>query len=199
LPRNLARMALIGAPVALAAGVAVGVLLSGWSQHRNPAHELPSAALSLSSALGLVVSDIEVDGRVTTDKETILAALGAHAGTPILAVSPSRAKEQLEALPWVRSASIERRLPGTLYVHLVERTPLAVWQHDGKQELIDRDGTVIPLVDLSRFAKLPTVVGDDRHAGERTRTGAAGHRAGAGRRAALEPAHRQRDRRAAPR
>jgi cell division protein FtsQ len=28
--------------------------------------------------------------------------------------------------------------------------------------LIDRDGTVIPVTDLSRFAKLPTVVGDDQ-------------------------------------
>ncbi|HVH82338.1 MAG TPA: cell division protein FtsQ/DivIB, partial [Stellaceae bacterium] len=55
-----------------------------------------------------------------------------------------------------------RRLPGTLYVHLIERRPLAVWQHDGKQELVDRDGTVIPVTDLSRFAKLPTVVGDDQ-------------------------------------
>ena len=40
----------------------------------------------------------------------------------------------------MRSAAIERRLPGTLFVRLVERHPLAVWQHDGKQELIDRDG-----------------------------------------------------------
>jgi cell division protein FtsQ len=61
----------------------------------------------------------------------------------------------------VRSAAIERRLPGTIFVRLVERTPLAVWQHDGKQELIDRDGTVIPVTDLSRFAKLPSVVGGD--------------------------------------
>ena len=119
--------------------------------------------LSATGRLGLVVNDIEVEGRTTTDTATILAALGAHAGTPILAVSPARAKEELEALPWVRSAAIERRLPDTLYVHLVERRPLAVWQHDGgKLDLIDRDGAVIPVTDLSRFAKLPSVIGDDQ-------------------------------------
>jgi cell division protein FtsQ len=118
--------------------------------------------LELTGRIGLVVTDIQVDGRATTDRETILAALDAHYGTPILAVNPARARQQLEALPWVRSAAIERRLPGTLYVRLVERRPLAVWQHDGKHELIDRDGTVIPVTDLSRFAKLPTVVGDDQ-------------------------------------
>ncbi len=118
-------------------------------------------ALTASAALGLVVGDIEVEGRETTDAATIMAALGAHRGTPILAVSPSRAKQQLESLPWVRSAAIERRLPGTIFVRLVERHPLAVWQHGGKQELIDREGAVIPVKDLSRFARLPSVVGDD--------------------------------------
>jgi cell division protein FtsQ len=159
--RNLRRAVLWGAPLALVAGIGAGALLSGWSPAGTSSQDLASAALSATGELGLVVDNIEVEGRTTTDTATILAALGAHAGTPILAVSPTRAKEQLEALPWVRSASIERRLPGTLHVRLVERRPLAVWQHDGKQELIDRDGTVIPVTDLSRFAKLPTVVGGD--------------------------------------
>jgi cell division protein FtsQ len=118
-------------------------------------------ATELTAALGLVVKDIEVEGRATTDRATILAALGADRGTPILAIDPTRAQQQLEALPWVRSAMIERRLPGTVYVRLVERRPLAVWQHDGKQQLIDSDGQMIPVADLSRFAHLPTVVGSD--------------------------------------
>src|SRR6185437_4952529 len=156
-PRRLRRAMLWGAPIALVAGLGAGAVLSG----QVSLSDLPTAALSTTAALGLVVSDIEVEGRTTTDTATILAALDAHAGTPILSVNPARAKQQLEALPWVRSAAIERRLPDTLYVRLVERTPLAVWQHDGKQELIDRDGTVIRVTDLSRFAKLPTVVGGD--------------------------------------
>jgi cell division protein FtsQ len=118
--------------------------------------------LAATGSLGLAVNDIEVEGRETTDVATIMAALAAERGTPILSVSPSRARDQLLALPWVRSAVIERRLPGTLYVHLVERKPLAIWQHGGgKQELIDRDGAVIPVTALDRFVKLPIVVGED--------------------------------------
>lgn len=163
---NLRRVVLWGAPLALAGGLAVGAVLSDVlptrGANRGEARGLAATALDLTGRLGLVVSDIVVTGRTTTDRETILAALDARYGTPILGVNPARAKQQLEALPWVRSAAIERRLPGTLFVHLVERQPLAVWQHDGKQELIDRGGTVIPVTDLSRFAKLPTVVGDDQ-------------------------------------
>jgi cell division protein FtsQ len=161
--RNLRRTALWGAPLALAAGLGIGAVMSSTTPGHLSGQSLGSAALALTGKLGLVVRDIQVDGRATTDTATILAALDAHAGSPILAVSPSRAKQQLEALPWVRSAAIERRLPSTLYVHLVERRPLAVWQHDGgKLDLIDRDGAVIPVTDLSRFAKLPSVIGDDQ-------------------------------------
>jgi cell division protein FtsQ len=119
-----------------------------------------------SAHLGLVVTDIKVEGRETTDRETILTALGARPGTAILAMNPRRAKEQLETLPWVRSAVVERRLPDTLYVRLVERKPLALWQHGGKLELIDQEGGVIPVTRLDRFAKLPLVVGEGaaRHA-----------------------------------
>ena len=169
--RSLRRTALWGAPLALAAGLGLGALMSGLAPNRAvatsagtaPPHSPGEAVLALTGRLGLTVTDIQVDGRSTTDTATILAALDAHAGSPILAVSPARAKQQLEGLPWVRSAAIERRLPGTLYVHLVERRPLAVWQHDGgKLDLIDRDGAVIPVTDLSRFAKLPSVIGDDQ-------------------------------------
>lgn len=152
-------------PVLVVGGIGV-VMASRLPEGQAILAEAGAGALAVSAKLGLVVSNIEVEGRETTDVATIMAALAAQRGTPILAVSPSRAKAQLERLPWVRSAVIERRLPGTLSVRLVERRPLAVWQHGGKQELIDREGEVIAVSDLSRFARLPTVVGDDasRHA-----------------------------------
>ncbi len=155
------RAALWAIAVALAAGGYGAVVLSRLPMGQAILAALADRALAASAALGLVVVDIEVEGRETTDGATIMAALNAERGTPILAVSPSRAKQKLESLPWVRSAAIERHLPGTLLVRLVERHPLAVWQHAGKQELVDRQGAVIPVRDLTRFARLPTVVGDD--------------------------------------
>ena len=158
----------VGVPVLLAGGFYGGVL---WSRSPSGQSALQYAAdrmLDCTARFGLVVNDVRVEGRETTDPETILTALGAGPGTPILAVSPKRAKEQLEALPWVGSAVVERRLPDTLYVRLVERKPLALWQHSGKIELIDREGAVIPVSHLDRFAKLPLVVGDNAasHAAE---------------------------------
>ena len=162
LPRLLGPALSWTVPALLVAGGAGVAVLSRVPAAQPILDRVWTQALAATGSLGLAVSDIEVDGRETTDAATIMAALSAERGTPILGVSPSRAREQLLVLPWVRSAVIERRLPGTLYVHLVERRPLAIWQHDGGwQELIDRDGAVIPVKDLDRFAKLPIVVGDD--------------------------------------
>jgi cell division protein FtsQ len=145
----------------VAVGVAGAVRSELWPQAQGIRQEALAWLIDRSAALGMRVADIRVEGRGTTDRATILAALGAGLGTPILAVDPVRAEKRLEALPWVSAAVIERRLPDTLYVRLVERTPLALWQHDGKVHLIDEAGSVIPVTRLDRFAKLTLVVGAD--------------------------------------
>ncbi|HEY3912371.1 MAG TPA: cell division protein FtsQ/DivIB [Stellaceae bacterium] len=153
----------------LLGGVAFGATqLSRFPLGLSLLHSASSRLLDATAVLGLRVDDIEVVGGETTDRETILDALGARLGTPILAVDPVRAKQKLEDLAWVRSAVIERRLPDTLYVRLVEREPLALWQHGGRIDLIDHTGAVIPVARLDRFAKLPMVVGQDAasHAAE---------------------------------
>ena len=147
-------------PLLLASGLYGIYQLSRSSRGESALQYATDRMLDGSARLGLVVTDIKVEGRETTDRETILTALGAGPGTPILAMSPRRAKGQLETLPWVRSAVVERRFPDTLYVRLVERKPLALWQHSGKIELIDQEGGVIPVSRLDRFAKLPLVVGE---------------------------------------
>ena len=120
--RRVVRLGLwIAVPVLISGGVYGGVRLSrsplGQSLLQSAAHGI----IQGTALFGLTVADITVEGRETTDRETILEALGVGLGTPILAANPTRAKEQLEALPWVRTAVIERRLPDTLYVRLVER------------------------------------------------------------------------------
>jgi len=119
-----------------------------------------TALLRATAALGFTVDNVLVEGREMTSPEAVLAAVNAGRGTPIFGVSPAKAKQQLEALPWVRSASVERRLPGTLYVQLVERHPLALWQRRGKIALIDSDGVVVTTERLDRYANLLLVVGD---------------------------------------
>jgi cell division protein FtsQ len=62
-------------------------------------------------------------------------------------------------LPWVADSSVRKLYPGTIQVAIVERTPFALWQHDGAISLIDREGRKIVELDDPRFAGLPLVVG----------------------------------------
>jgi len=117
-------------------------------------------AIQGSAALGLRVGDVMVEGRNETQPAALATALGIRRGEPLLTVDLGAVKARLEALPWVLSASVERRWPQLIYVKLAERSPLALWQQGGKIRLIDTAGTVIEGADTGRYANLPFVVGD---------------------------------------
>jgi cell division protein FtsQ len=57
---------------------------------------------------------------------------------------------------------VRRVLPDTIVVEIVERRPLALWQHDKKFALIDEEGQVILRGDdVGQFRHLMVVVGED--------------------------------------
>ena len=113
-----------------------------------------------TGTLGLRVDQVVIEGRQKTPEPLLRAALGIHNGDAILGFSLQAARARIESIQWVQSATVSRRLPGTVVVQLKERSPFAVWQHDGKFVLIDRDGQIVTDSDFGSFAsQLPLVVG----------------------------------------
>jgi cell division protein FtsQ len=117
-------------------------------------------AMIVGAGLGLQVREVLVQGRGESDGQAVLNALQVRRGVPIFAFDPHAAQTRLEELPWVRHATVERRLPDTVFVRLEERVPLALWQRDGKLALVDRDGEIIPGANLTHFTRLPQIIGD---------------------------------------
>lgn len=110
--------------------------------------------------IGLTVQHVEITGRDKTPESLLRAAIGVAQGDPIVSFSVADARARIESIAWVRSAIVERVLPGTIRVVLNERRPFAVWQNQGKFTLIDHAGSVVTDSDISAFAdKLPLVVG----------------------------------------
>jgi cell division protein FtsQ len=72
-----------------------------------------------------------------------------------------KVRGEMLKLGWVKDARISRRLPDTLVVDIVERDPVAVWQHDGQLHLIDVQGVVLQSVATDAMPDLPLVVGPD--------------------------------------
>lgn len=120
--------------------------------------------IARSADFGFRVNDIQVTGRGRADAEAVLDAVRITKGAPILAFDADAARQRIEGLSWVRSAVVERRLPDTIFLHLVERQPAALWQNEGRFRLIDGDGTVIlenGEGKIGSYGRLPIVVGPD--------------------------------------
>ena len=161
-PRRLARRT-VAAGVVLAAGA----LAAGgwWLVHTGAATTALAAAdaqaAHVGKSLGFSVANVSVVGRERENPQAILAALGVKRGTPILGVDLAAAQTRLETLPWIRRAEVERRLPDTIFVRLIERRPLALWQRQGKLSVVADDGTVIAGEKPDAYGSFVVLVGDD--------------------------------------
>ncbi|HTR86890.1 MAG TPA: FtsQ-type POTRA domain-containing protein [Reyranella sp.] len=89
------------------------------------------------------LTDVTLKGREYVSREAVLAALNVKVGDSLLGVDLQATRKRLEAIDWVASATVERRLPDTLYVTLVERRAVAIWQNGDQYTLIDRDGRTV--------------------------------------------------------
>ncbi len=153
------RVALMVLLVSLAGGESWWLWKSGWVQ--QTVERTKWKLIAASTEIGFRVEEILVVGRRETTQEELLAAVRLVRGAPILAFDLQAAKKRLEALPWVKTASVGRMLPDTVLLNVEERRPLALWQHKGVFALIDTDGEVIMRKGLDRFSDLLVVIGPD--------------------------------------
>ena len=146
--------------------IAGGISFAGWwFWHSDWLSQTAKRAVSsfiLSTAKnGFVVREILVEGRIQTSRQDLLKALRLKSGASILAFNPGLARIRVEALPWVQKAVIERQLPDVVHLFLSERLPLALWQQNGIFSLIDINGDLIPLKDVSAYSNLIVIIGRD--------------------------------------
>jgi len=109
--------------------------------------------------LGFKLDDVIVEGRIRTDKAQILKILEIKRGQPLLSINLSKAKTRLEALSWVKTAYVERRFPDTLFIHITEKEPMALWQNQTKIYLVDRDGELVETKEPYKYKELLLVTG----------------------------------------
>lgn len=150
----------------LCAGLMTGFGGAGWYMVKSGGAErmmsaAETAVMDATRVGGLEVRHVLVVGRDRTERSELLQATGITTGDPILGIDLGRVHSRVASLAWVKQARIERRLPDTVFVSLVERQPMALWQRDGKLHVIDVDGGVIPDRDVGQFGHLPIVIGED--------------------------------------
>lgn len=109
--------------------------------------------------------DIVVQGNRYLPRETLISALGlplgaAASGTNIFRISMEEERKRVEAIPWVRSATVTRVYPHGLAVSVVERAPVAFVNVGGQLKLVDGDGILLEKPEKGDF-NFPVVSGLD--------------------------------------
>lgn len=162
--RRTVALAILSVPLTIVAASGIWLWRSGVVA--AAADRAQAAMASTAGTMGLAVANVYVEGRVNAEREDILRALEVRRGMPLLALDPYAAKARLESVPWIESATVERRAPDTVYVSIIERQPFALWQHDRHLAVIDHDGRVLSERRLERFEKLPCLSAPTRRAGQ---------------------------------
>ncbi|MEB3702896.1 Cell division protein FtsQ [Candidatus Bealeia paramacronuclearis] len=109
---------------------------------------------------GLSLSDVAVEGRNQVSSNDILSCLNLKRGETLTQFNPHETKACLEKNPWVRSATVIRQYPQQIQIQLVEREPIAIWQYKSENKLLDREGAIIFLKDVSPYSHLMIVAGE---------------------------------------
>ena len=72
---------------------------------------------------------------------------------------PRRPAHRLLSNPWIAQAAVLKLYPDRLRIEIKERKAFALWQKDGRVNVIAADGTVLETYVPERFTSLPLVVG----------------------------------------
>lgn len=102
------------------------------------------------------VAEIQVEGNLQVASRDIIAGLRLAPDASILEVDlPALAGRVLEN-PWIKEASVRRRLPLSLTIHVVERMPEAVFIAD-RRYLLSADGVILAELGDDELPTLPTL------------------------------------------
>jgi cell division protein FtsQ len=91
----------------------------------------------------LGVRDVKLIGATHTTAAEVAAAAGLGPEDNLLLLSATEVVDAARTLPWVADAEVERRLPGTVRVKVVERKPALVISLGAARWTIDRRGHVL--------------------------------------------------------
>jgi cell division protein FtsQ len=108
--------------------------------------------LRAQSDTRFALKSVEVAGAVHTPRAAIDDVTKAYGGTNLFRLDIARLQADLVRLPWVSRVEIEKKLPDTLRIRIVERAPVALLQNGSTLHYVDDHGVA--------FAQLSAEIGD---------------------------------------
>lgn len=113
-----------------------------------------------SAKAGFEVKSVEILGMKEVDELKVYNMIFQSEDLSMPMIDIEKIRADIIENGWVEDVRVTRRLPDTLVVEVVERQPTAVWQHDGKYSLVDKNGVVLEDVEESNYLGLPLIAGE---------------------------------------
>ncbi|MDH3843257.1 MAG: FtsQ-type POTRA domain-containing protein, partial [Myxococcales bacterium] len=110
------------------------------------------------TADAFAIREVVIEGNHRVEAIDVRRAAGLQAGSNIFEVSMEDARDRLLQHPWVKEATVFRKLPNRVRVELVERTPVALVALD-QLYLVSEEGVVFKRLGVDDPADLPVVTG----------------------------------------
>jgi len=142
------------------AGCLVFAVLSDFGRRSTHVRPFWADIDRMARAVGLGIDQVSVVGHRYTSDGDVFDALDLARSRSFVSFDSGAARSRIEALSWVKHASVSRVLPGQLNVSITEREPYAIWQRGEKLELIDVTGRVLSGTQWRYAPKLPVVTGE---------------------------------------
>jgi cell division protein FtsQ len=139
-------------------GLAAAASVAAISAYRVP--ELVGTAMAEAvGEAGFKVRRWEIRGIERMSRLPIDEAVSGERGRAMPLVDLEETRRRLLRFGWIEEARVSRRLPDTLVIDIIERKPAAIWQHERRLVLIDREGVELEPVRLDAMPDLPLVIG----------------------------------------
>lgn len=88
------------------------------------------------------VRHIEIAGAVHTPRAAIEAITKRYVGLNLFKIDIGRVQNDLHSLAWIQRIAIEKQVPDTLRINVVERVPVALAMQNGALQYVDATGAV---------------------------------------------------------
>jgi cell division protein FtsQ len=145
--------------LAAAVGALAFALLTGFGSATRKPGTVVMELDRIAELAGLGLNQVQLTGHRFTADAAIFEQLELDRVRSLVSFNALAARERIEKLPWVETATITRLLPDTLAITITERKPFAVWQMGDRETLIDAGGRRLGGIRSGGAPELPRVAG----------------------------------------